>query len=77
MMHRDPNHPELARESQDVDSPPQRSEDTVHFTGRGNIHFNFIGIWNPTTSDQIRLEEDADIECGRRRRERVYSNDNN
>jgi len=41
-MHKDPNHPELARESQDVESPPQRSEDSVHFTGRGGVANAYI-----------------------------------
>lgn len=35
MMYNDPDHPELARGSQDVERPPQRSEEHVHFVGRG------------------------------------------
>ena len=35
MMHNDPDHPELARESQDVESPPLRVEEAAHHTGRG------------------------------------------
>lgn len=35
MMHNDPKRPEIARESQDVESPPQRVEEAPHHTGRG------------------------------------------
>lgn len=35
MMHNDPKRPEIARESQDVETPPQRVEDAPHHTGRG------------------------------------------
>ena len=35
MVHNDPQHPELARESQDVDTPPLRVEEAPHHTGRG------------------------------------------
>lgn len=38
MMHNDPEHPELARESQDVEEPPVRSEENVQFAGRGMWH---------------------------------------
>ncbi|TPR11603.1 hypothetical protein CAN33_0049540 [Aspergillus niger] len=36
MMHNDPEHPEIAREMQDVESPPLRVEEAPHFMGRGN-----------------------------------------
>lgn len=35
MRHNDPKRPEIARESQDVESPPQRVEEAPHHTGRG------------------------------------------
>lgn len=35
MVHNDPNRPEIARGSQDVESPPQRVEEAPHHTGRG------------------------------------------
>jgi hypothetical protein len=35
MMHNDPEHPELARESQDVETPPLRVEEAPHHIGRG------------------------------------------
>lgn len=35
MVQNDPQHPELARESQDVESPPLRAEQFPHHTGRG------------------------------------------
>ncbi|KAL1979549.1 hypothetical protein VTN96DRAFT_5578 [Rasamsonia emersonii] len=42
MMHNDPEHPELARESQDVEEPPVRSEENVQFAGRGGVANVFI-----------------------------------
>ncbi|KAL1963521.1 hypothetical protein VTN77DRAFT_8102 [Rasamsonia byssochlamydoides] len=42
MMHNDPEHPELARESQDVEEPPMRSEDNVSFAGRGGVANAYI-----------------------------------
>lgn len=35
MVHNDPERPEIARESQDVESPPLRVEQHAHHTGRG------------------------------------------
>lgn len=35
MMHNDRKHPEIARSSQDVESPPLRVEEAPHHTGRG------------------------------------------
>jgi hypothetical protein len=35
MMHNDRDHPELARGSQDVETPPSRSDEKIHFMGRG------------------------------------------
>lgn len=35
MAYNDPAHPELARESQDVETPPLRVEEAPHHTGRG------------------------------------------
>lgn len=37
MMHNDKEHPEIARESQDVEAPPLRLEEGRHFTGRGML----------------------------------------
>jgi len=54
MMHKDPNHPELARESQDVESPPQRSEDSVHFTGRGGVANAYIPTITTGTGEEQR-----------------------
>jgi len=42
MMQNDRERPELARGSQDVEAPPQRSEEQVHFTGRGGVANAFI-----------------------------------
>jgi hypothetical protein len=35
MVMNDPERPEIARESQDVESPPLRAEQYPHHTGRG------------------------------------------
>lgn len=35
MVHNDPERPEIARESQDVESPPLRAQQIPHHTGRG------------------------------------------
>ena len=35
MVYNDPERPEIARERQDVESPPLRVEQTPHHTGRG------------------------------------------
>jgi hypothetical protein len=37
MAHNDPDRPEIARESQDVESPPLRAQQLPHHTGRGMI----------------------------------------
>ncbi|KAL2004720.1 hypothetical protein VTN00DRAFT_3248 [Thermoascus crustaceus] len=42
MMQNDPEHPEIARESQDVEAPPQRLEEGRHFTGRGGVANAYI-----------------------------------
>jgi hypothetical protein len=34
-MHNDPERPQIARESQDVESPPLRAQQIPHHTGRG------------------------------------------
>ena len=39
MVQNDPDRPEIARESQDVESPPLRAQQIPHHTGRGmHIH---------------------------------------
>lgn len=35
MVYNDPERPEIARERQDVESPPLRAEQFPHHTGRG------------------------------------------
>ncbi|KAL2215022.1 hypothetical protein M432DRAFT_154582 [Thermoascus aurantiacus ATCC 26904] len=42
MMQNDPEHPEIARESQDVETPPQRIEESRHHTGRGGVANAYI-----------------------------------
>lgn len=40
MAYNDPQHPEIARESQDVETPPLRVEEAPHHTGRGMFFFS-------------------------------------
>lgn len=47
MMVNDPQRPELARESQDVEAPPQRVEQGPHHTGRGMFSPPFLSSVNP------------------------------
>ncbi|KAJ5754129.1 uncharacterized protein N7511_008282 [Penicillium nucicola] len=42
MMHNDPDRPEIARESQDVESPPLRAQQLPHHTGRGGAANAYI-----------------------------------
>jgi hypothetical protein len=40
MMQNDRQHPEIARESQDVETPPLRLDEGRHFMGRGMFRVN-------------------------------------
>ncbi|GAB1191866.1 hypothetical protein BDV32DRAFT_144207 [Aspergillus pseudonomiae] len=42
MVVNDPEHPEIARESQDVEAPPLRVEEAPHHTGRGGAANAYI-----------------------------------
>ena len=42
MVYNDPQHPEIARESQDVETPPLRVEEAPHHTGRGMFPFTRV-----------------------------------
>ncbi|KAJ9265117.1 hypothetical protein DTO027B5_4483 [Paecilomyces variotii] len=53
MMHNDKEHPEIARESQDVEAPPLRLEEGRHFTGRGGVANAVI----PTPEEEKHLQE--------------------
>ncbi|KAL4916070.1 hypothetical protein BDW62DRAFT_203074 [Aspergillus aurantiobrunneus] len=56
MMHNDPEHPELARESQDVGAPPVRAEDAPHHTGRGGAANQYI----PSAEEAKRAREEEE-----------------
>ncbi|EAU35342.1 conserved hypothetical protein [Aspergillus terreus NIH2624] len=68
MMHNDPEHPELARESQDVETPPLRVEEAPHHIGRGGA----ANTYTPTPEEEkmIREQEEAQL-----RRVRTASKD--
>ncbi|KAJ6179736.1 hypothetical protein N7519_010197 [Penicillium mononematosum] len=50
MMHNDPERPQIARESQDVESPPLRAQQIPHHTGRGGAANAYI----PTPEEEER-----------------------
>ncbi|PYH99911.1 hypothetical protein BO71DRAFT_368035 [Aspergillus ellipticus CBS 707.79] len=68
MIHNDPQHPELARELQDVESPPLRVDEAPHFTGRGGAANAYI----PTIEEEKRVREQEEANL---RRVRTQSND--
>ncbi|KAJ5761221.1 hypothetical protein N7520_008377 [Penicillium odoratum] len=55
MVQNDPERPEIARESQDVESPPLRAQHFAHHTGRGGVANAYI----PTAEEEerARLQE--------------------
>ncbi|KAJ5676029.1 hypothetical protein N7462_008926 [Penicillium macrosclerotiorum] len=53
MVHNDPERPEIARESQDVESPPLRAEQLPHHTGRGGAANAYI----PTAEEEERARK--------------------
>ncbi|KAJ6116054.1 hypothetical protein N7523_006471 [Penicillium sp. IBT 18751x] len=55
MVHNDPDRPEIARERQDVDSPPLRAEQYPHHTGRGGVANAYI----PTAEEEERARQQA------------------
>ncbi|KAF3387749.1 hypothetical protein F1880_001315 [Penicillium rolfsii] len=55
MVQNDPEHPEIARESQDVESPPLRAEQYPHHTGRGGAANAYIPT--PEEEEHARKEE--------------------
>ncbi|KAL4929209.1 DUF3602 domain-containing protein [Aspergillus undulatus] len=55
MLHNDPDHPELAREMQDVEAPPMRhQEHAPHHTGRGGAANQYI----PTAEEEKKAKEE-------------------
>ncbi|KAJ5584737.1 uncharacterized protein N7459_004537 [Penicillium hispanicum] len=55
MVHNDPDRPEIARESQDVESPPLRAQQMPHHTGRGGAANAYIPT--PEEEEQARKQE--------------------
>ncbi|KAE8356661.1 hypothetical protein BDV28DRAFT_144985 [Aspergillus coremiiformis] len=53
MVVNDPQRPEIARESQDVEIPPLRVEEAPHFTGRGGAANAYI----PSPDEEKRVRE--------------------
>ncbi|KAJ5115335.1 hypothetical protein NUU61_001094 [Penicillium alfredii] len=53
MVHNDPERPEIARESQDVESPPLRAQQIPHHTGRGGAANAYI----PTPEEEEQGEK--------------------
>lgn len=64
MVHNDPERPEIARESQDVESPPLRAEPYPHHTGRGMERERIR--WSRCTRYEL-------THCSRWCRERIHS----
>ncbi|OJI96402.1 hypothetical protein ASPVEDRAFT_78176 [Aspergillus versicolor CBS 583.65] len=56
MMHNDPDHPELARESQDVEAPPVRIQEGAHHTGRGGAANQYI----PSAEEEKKAREEEE-----------------
>ncbi|KAJ5820448.1 hypothetical protein N7474_006039 [Penicillium riverlandense] len=59
MVHNDPGRPEIARESQDVESPPLRAEQIPHHTGRGGAANAYIP--SPEEERRHRQEQEAEL----------------
>ncbi|EAW23559.1 DUF3602 domain-containing protein [Aspergillus fischeri NRRL 181] len=53
MVQYDPERPEIARELQDVESPPQRVEEAPHHTGRGGAANAYV----PTPEEEKKVRE--------------------
>ncbi|KAL4776928.1 hypothetical protein BDW60DRAFT_203028 [Aspergillus nidulans var. acristatus] len=56
MMHNDPDRPELARESQDVEAPPIRVQEAPHHTGRGGAANQYI----PSAEEEKKAREEEE-----------------
>ncbi|KAL4782530.1 hypothetical protein BJX76DRAFT_289321 [Aspergillus varians] len=56
MMHNDPDRPELARESQDVETPPVRVQEAAHHTGRGGAANQYI----PSVEEEKKAREEEE-----------------
>ncbi|PYI20895.1 hypothetical protein BO86DRAFT_72227 [Aspergillus japonicus CBS 114.51] len=61
MMQNDPQHPELARELQDVETPPLRMEEAPHHTGRGGV----ANAYFPTPEEEKRMREQGEAQLAR------------
>lgn len=64
MVYNDPQHPEIARESQDVETPPLRVEEAPHHTGRGTslLHRGFYqGVYQGIVISEREYDDDTDM----------------
>ncbi|KAL4741075.1 hypothetical protein BDV11DRAFT_203856 [Aspergillus similis] len=61
MMHNDPDRPELARESQDVEAPPIRVQEAPHHTGRGGVANQYI----PSAEGERKAREEEEEQLRR------------
>ncbi|KAJ5239359.1 hypothetical protein N7468_003978 [Penicillium chermesinum] len=60
MVQNDPKHPEIARESQDVESPPLRAQQMPHHTGRGGAA-NFLAPDEEQKAEHAIQREEAEL----------------
>ncbi|KAJ5540341.1 uncharacterized protein N7503_009319 [Penicillium pulvis] len=69
MVQNDPERPEIARESQDVESPPLRAQQIPHHTGRGGVANAYI----PTAEEEerARLQEAELVRVRTQDRDRI------
>ncbi|KAJ5133021.1 hypothetical protein N7448_007179 [Penicillium atrosanguineum] len=73
MVHNDPERPEIARERQDVASPPMRAEQYPHHTGRGGAANAYI----PTAEEEERARQQAQAQGAELMRVHTQSQDRN
>ncbi|KAF4765905.1 hypothetical protein N7455_005209 [Penicillium solitum] len=61
MVHNDPERPEIARESQDVESPPLRAQQIPHHTGRGGAANAYIPTPEEEELEKKIQEQEAEL----------------
>jgi hypothetical protein len=61
MVHNDPDRPEIARESQDVESPPLRAQQIPHHTGRGGVANAYIPTPEEEEHEKKIQEQEAEL----------------
>lgn len=60
MVQYDTERPEIARELQDVESPPQRVEEAPHHTGRGGVANAYVPT--PEEEKKVREQEEENLQ---------------